>query len=184
MTVTFEDLLKRKHYIYKIALKFVKKPEVAEDITQMVLAKCYEKACTIVDEAAIKSWLFITTRNTACNTIREFKRELPIDPFIFPDLVDTKFFDTSLEENIVTLNYENYLQSYVNKLVTILPKRQKEALLLRMEGLSFLEVAEIMKCPYDTAKANYRHAIMKLKKLMEGEHYDSCIEEFIPRPTP
>jgi RNA polymerase sigma-70 factor (ECF subfamily) len=35
--------------------------------------------------------------------------------------------------------------------------------------LSFKEIAEIMECPYDTAKANYRHALMKLKTDLE-EH--------------
>ncbi|MBK9293136.1 MAG: hypothetical protein IPM57_01635 [Oligoflexia bacterium] len=33
------------------------------------------------------------------------------------------------------------------------------------EDLSFQEIAKIMDCPYDTAKANYRHAVLKLKKV-------------------
>ena len=35
------------------------------------------------------------------------------------------------------------------------------------EDLSFKEIADIMNCPYDTAKANYRHALLKLKNRME-----------------
>ena len=32
---------------------------------------------------------------------------------------------------------------------------------------SFAEIAEVMECPYDTAKANYRHALLKLKETFE-----------------
>ena len=45
------------------------------------------------------------------------------------------------------------------------------ALSLRIfEDLSFKEIADIMECPYDTAKANYRHALLKLKERLEGNH--------------
>ena len=52
-----------------------------------------------------------------------------------------------------------------------LPFKQKTALVLRVyEDLSFSEIAEIMECPYDTAKANYRHALLKLKEIFETQH--------------
>jgi RNA polymerase sigma-70 factor (ECF subfamily) len=51
-----------------------------------------------------------------------------------------------------------------------LPVRQRTALVLRIyEDLSFKEIAEIMECPYDTAKANFRHAIQKLKLEFSGD---------------
>jgi hypothetical protein len=57
------------------------------------------------------------------------------------------------------------------------------ALQLRIfEDLSFKEISEIMDCPYDTAKANYRHGLMKLKnrfdevkELSELRDYNSHI---------
>ena len=54
--------------------------------------------------------------------------------------------------------------------IDLLPEKQKQALMLRVyEDLSFKEVAEVMESPYDTAKANYRHALMKLR-----EKFESC----------
>ena len=51
-----------------------------------------------------------------------------------------------------------------------LPFKQKTALILRVyEDLSFAEIATIMQCPYDTAKANYRHALLKLKETFEKQ---------------
>jgi RNA polymerase sigma-70 factor (ECF subfamily) len=49
-----------------------------------------------------------------------------------------------------------------------LPEKQKQAISLRVfDDLSFKEISEIMDCPYDTAKANYRHALLKLKSKLE-----------------
>ena len=51
-----------------------------------------------------------------------------------------------------------------------LPEKQRIALTLRVfEDLSFKEIAAIMECPYDTAKANYRHALLKLRERLEQE---------------
>ena len=51
-----------------------------------------------------------------------------------------------------------------------LPFKQKTALVLRVyEDMSFSEIAEVMECPYDTAKANYRHALLKLKETFEAQ---------------
>ena len=50
------------------------------------------------------------------------------------------------------------------------PERQRVAITLRVfEDLSFKEIAQIMSCPYDTAKANYRHALLKLREIFEAE---------------
>ena len=56
----------------------------------------------------------------------------------------------------------------IRREVDRLPEKQKMALSLRIfEDLSFKEIAEIMDCPYDTAKANYRHALLKMKSRLE-----------------
>ena len=71
------------------------------------------------------------------------------------------------------------LADVLQVLVDSLPPRQKTALMLRVyEDLSFREIAEIMQCPYDTAKANYRHALMKLKiELEENQELKKWTEE-------
>lgn len=70
-----------------------------------------------------------------------------------------------VESRMIALDVRGILQREIDKL----PERQKLALSLRIfDDLSFKEIAEIMSCPYDTAKANYRHALLKLKERLEG----------------
>ena len=74
-------------------------------------------------------------------------------------------FDDQVEK-LMEIDVKNLIRLEVAKL----PARQQTALTLRIfEDLSFKEIAQIMECPYDTAKANYRHALLKLKERMESE---------------
>jgi RNA polymerase sigma-70 factor, ECF subfamily len=62
----------------------------------------------------------------------------------------------------------NAVAELIQKHVEDLPFKQRTALTLRIyEDLSFKEIAEIMECPYDTAKANYRHALMRLREELQ-----------------
>lgn len=70
------------------------------------------------------------------------------------------------EKTLVHSAVANILNTEVEKL----PFKQKTALVLRVyEDLSFNEIADIMECPYDTAKANYRHALLKLRQTFEQQ---------------
>lgn len=51
-----------------------------------------------------------------------------------------------------------------------LPEKQRLTVLLRVQDdRKFEEIADIMKCSLGTAKANYHHAVKKLKVLMGEE---------------
>ena len=62
------------------------------------------------------------------------------------------------------------LKDALRSLVDGLPEKQRQTLELRVfQDMSFKEVAELMDCPYDTAKANYRHAMLKLKEYFKAK---------------
>ncbi|MCJ8276295.1 MAG: RNA polymerase subunit sigma-24, partial [Bdellovibrionales bacterium] len=55
----------------------------------------------------------------------------------------------------------------VKELIKLLPDKKRRALELRVyKDMSFKEVASDMNCPYDTAKANYRHGLLKIREQM------------------
>src|SRR6266568_2533664 len=50
-----------------------------------------------------------------------------------------------------------------------LPDRQREALVLRVyHNHAFAEIGAIMSCSEGTAKANYHHAVNKLRRVLVG----------------
>jgi RNA polymerase sigma-70 factor (ECF subfamily) len=142
----------------RVALRLTRDLESAEDVVQDSFIKAYQKLETFEGRSSFKSWMFQITMNTAKNKIRGARREQ-----VGVDHLDMTT-DSKAEAHLLFQD----LQGFIRIAVEELPERQKTALSLRIfEDLSFKEIADIMECPYDTAKANYRHALMKLKEKVE-----------------
>ncbi|MCK6599959.1 MAG: sigma-70 family RNA polymerase sigma factor [Bdellovibrionaceae bacterium] len=155
----YSELVKRhQKALLRMALRFVRDLDVAEDVVQESFIKAYEKLNHFEGRSSFKSWLFQIAVNTAKNKLRENKRGTT-------DIDDVNIAVGAVaESSLVQTALANELQDEVDKL----PVRQKTALVLRVyEDLSFKEIADIMECPYDTAKANYRHALLKLKESLD-----------------
>lgn len=157
----FSELVRRhQRSVLRMSLRFVKDMDTAEDVTQDAFIKAYEKLNSFEGRASFKSWLFQIAVNTARNKLREWKRDTV-------DIADVHLaVDAEAEVTLVHTAVADLLHKEVEKL----PFKQKTALVLRVyEDLSFNEIADIMECPYDTAKANYRHALLKLRETFERQ---------------
>lgn len=158
---SFSELVKRhQRGVLRLSLRFVKDMDTAEDVTQEAFIKAYEKLNTFEGRASFKSWLFQIAVNTARNKLREFKK----------DTVDVEDVQLAVAAEAETTLVHGAVANLLHQEVEKLPYKQKTALILRVyEDLSFNEIADIMECPYDTAKANYRHALMKLRQTFEQQ---------------
>jgi len=155
----FSELVKRHQKgLLRMSLRFLKDMDAAEDVVQESFIKAYEKLNSFEGRSGFKSWLYQIAVNTARNKLRESRRETT-------DLEGIQISVGAVaESSLVHTAVKDLIQTEVDKL----PLKQRTALVLRVyEDLSFKEIAEIMDCPYDTAKANYRHALMKLKETFE-----------------
>lgn len=156
---SFSELVKRHQKgLLRLSMRFVKDLDIAQDVVQESFIKTYEKLNSFEGRSSFKSWLYQITVNTARNKLRE-------DRYDFSDIEDVQLgIDPQAEKSLVHRAVGEILNVEVEKL----PFKQKTALVLRVyEDMSFSEIAEIMECPYDTAKANYRHALLKLKEVFE-----------------
>lgn len=137
-----------------VVLRMVGDLEMAEDVVQEAFMKAYLKLHTFQGRSKFKSWLFQIALNTAKNRLRSRKN----------DCVDIEKVSVAVQDHQESDLSQQDLQAMIRTEVDKLPPKQKLALSLRIfEDMSFAEIAELMSCPYDTAKANYRHALMKLR---------------------
>lgn len=154
----FSELIKRHQKpLLRTAVRYMKDLTLAEDVVQESFIKAFEKLDSFAERSSFKSWIFQITVNTAKNRLRGRYRNV--------DSIEDVELSTeaTAEQELINEDLENILREQVDKL----PPKQRTALVLRIyDDLSFHEIAEIMNCPYDTAKANYRHALMKLKQVL------------------
>lgn len=156
---SFSELVKRHQKgLLRLSMRFVKDLDIAQDVVQESFIKTFEKLNSFEGRSSFKSWLYQITVNTARNKLRE-------DRYDFSDIEDVQLgVEAQAETSLVHRAVGEILNAEVEKL----PFKQKTALVLRVyEDMSFSEIAEVMECPYDTAKANYRHALLKLKEVFE-----------------
>jgi RNA polymerase sigma-70 factor (ECF subfamily) len=63
------------HRIYQMALRHMKNPEDAEEVTQDVLMKVCRKVDNFRGDAALSSWIYRITFNTAMSRLRSHRAE-------------------------------------------------------------------------------------------------------------
>ncbi len=150
---------KYRPLLVKFCYKQTKNIQISEDIVQESLTKSYFKIKSFEGRSSFKNWLFKITINTLRNKMRSNSRT-----FISLDKLNFISVSSASEEKLSEKQLQELLLSEMN----MLPEKQQQALKLRvLEDLSFKEISERMNCPYDTAKANYRHGLLKLKKRFE-----------------
>ncbi|MBX9766828.1 MAG: sigma-70 family RNA polymerase sigma factor [Bdellovibrionales bacterium] len=155
----FSELVRRhQKALLRMVMRFTHDLEVAEEVVQDAFIKAYEKIAGFEGRSSFKSWLYQIAINTAKNTIRSGREQnMGIDNLEVS-------VQASQEGGLVRRDISKFLQDQIDEL----PARQKTAVVLRIyEDLSFQEIAEMMECPYDTAKANFRHGLLKIREAFK-----------------
>jgi RNA polymerase sigma-70 factor (ECF subfamily) len=154
----FEALVRRhQSAVQRLVLRYVKSDADAKDITQMAFVRAFEKLSEFRGEAAFRTWLFRIAINLALNHVRGTPEDLtPIG--------DVAAFTTSLgTERLVAAEIWRKVSVRLDEL----PPKQRLALELRIfHDLSFEEVAAIGGFSEASAKANFHHAVKRLRGLL------------------
>ncbi len=158
---SFSELVRRhQRGLLRLVLRMTRELPLAEDIVQESFLKAYEKMDMFEGRSSFKSWLYQIGLNTAKNRFRSRSHEE------FSTDTPQGGVESGIERSIQKGDVAKRLRTEISHL----PERQRVAITLRVfEDLSFKEIAQIMSCPYDTAKANYRHALLKLREIFEAE---------------
>ena len=159
--LAYAELVKRHQKpLLRLVLKFTRDLDLAEDVLQESFVKAYQKINQFEGRSSFKSWLYRIAINTAKNKLRSLKK----------DQVSIEDVQLSQGAEAESALLKEAVAARMKEEIDQLPDKQKAALMLRIyEDMSFKEIAQIMECPYDTAKANYRHGLMKLKASMKGD---------------
>ncbi len=140
------------------AKKYTNDIDVAQDITQDVFVKLFEKRETLEIHTSLKSFLYVSVRNRALDHIRSQKRK---------QIHHEEIYNTSKSKVYVEdqeLQEETELQAKVYKLITQLPeKNQKIFKLSRLEGRSNEEIAVLLGISKRTVETHISNALKKLR---------------------
>ncbi len=157
----FEALVRRyQRPVLAIARRFARDEDDAEDLAQRAFINASQRAGGWRG-GSFKSWLFRIVVNLAKNHLRDVSR---FDRSEEAQEHEGETAGPGAEERMMRAEQQQALRAAVARL----PRRQREVLLLRIDGdLPFAEIARTLEITEVNAKVNFHHAVQKLKTLLQ-----------------
>lgn len=142
--------------LYQFALSFVKTGQIAEEVVSDVFIRIWQKRAALARIHDLKLYLFISTKNTALNYLRQQKRDalLPDD---YRVQLRSVYFDP--EELLITAEMISRIQQAISQLP---PRCQLIFKLIKDDGLKYKEVAELLNLSLKTIENQMTLALRKI----------------------
>lgn len=157
------SVLFTKYYehLVRYGKSFSNHSEKVQDCVQDVFADLWLYKHSLSDNANVKAYLL--------SSVRKRIARLQERDHIFSKVASTDsiefLFDFSIEHKLIIDESTADQVSQLNKLINILPSRQKEALYLRYhQGLSVEQIADMLDVNYQSANNLLHRALLNLRK--------------------
>jgi len=135
--------------------------QAAEDAVQEALTKAWLRIDAFRGESALRTWLFRLVANE-CRSARRRRRPIAVDDGLFHERDD----DTFPEPEAQTAS--NEFRQVLELALRELPWRQRAAWLLReIEGLSYIEIGEVLHTSPTVIRGQLHRARASLKVRMK-----------------
>ena len=155
-----------QNMVYNTALGILQNQEDAEDIAQEVFIQVFESIATFKEQSKFSTWLYRITISKAMDHIRKKKTK---KRFAFIQSLYGKNDGVMIEPpeffhpGVSLENKENAAALF--KAIEKLPVNQKTAFVLsRLEGLSYLEISDVMNLSNSAVDA----LLQRAKKNLQG----------------
>ncbi|GAA3920521.1 sigma-70 family RNA polymerase sigma factor [Chitinophaga oryziterrae] len=151
-------------HVYGLALRLMKSPELAQDLTQEIFVRVWVKRELLSDIQQFRPWLNTISRNMALDYLRKKVAAPSNEEYMinfFSDLTP------SAEENLALKQLEGAIRQAVDQLS---PQLKTAFTLSRFQGLTHMEIAQRMNISPITSKSHLVRALAIIRKYLE-EHY-------------
>ena len=159
-------ILKYQHKIIGLVGRYLRDQDEVKDVTQESFIKAYRALPSFRGDSAFYTWLYRIAINTAKNQLVSRSRRPP-DTDI--DVDDGEFQDNSAvlrdNESPEDVLATGQMEVVIYGAIDDLPEELKVAVTLReFEGLSYDEIAEVMRCPVGTVRSRIFRAREAIEK--------------------
>ena len=171
MALRFEQLIERHHdeifaYIWRLMGNDGRRDGSldVEDLTQDVFLRAYESFEGLRPNSNHRAWLYKIATNCAYTQLRRMKHQRD-------KLSSLKHSATEQETASEVSSLHKHMEQTVRTLVNELPTKQKACVTLRyLQDLDYPEIAQILSCSQESARANVYQAIHRLRIALEKKH--------------
>ncbi len=160
----------KSRLVYSLALRIVKNKADAEEITQEVFWRVWQKAAAFdPNKGSALAWLTTMTRRLAIDRTRSKQQKvqaLEVSLDVAPLTANGGDRQKSGEDLLIEVAQRNEV---VEAIHTLDDKLREVILLSYFEGLSHTMIADRLGIPLGTIKSRIRQAVGQLRKLLDME---------------
>ena len=162
----FEKLYEENYKIvYYVCLKFFRNEEDAEDMTQNIFIKAFDKINTLADINKFAPWIRQIANRECINELQKRGRFTFIDENVTNEelkLVDDK------QKNPEEIVVEDDVRDIILEVINELPQDQRIAIFLYYyQDMTVKEISEAFNCPEQTTRSRLAYARKNMKKEIE-----------------
>ena len=158
--------------VYNVILRVVNHAEDARELAQASWVKAWQKLGNYKHEAQFYTWVYRIAVNTALDFLRRKKRrpEVPIEPVVGDD-GDHLSMDRQrglADENTAAdeLHRREIREAFHEELQKLSAEHRTVMVLREIEGMSYDEIAEVMKTRRGTVMSRLHYARKTLRSAM------------------
>jgi RNA polymerase sigma-70 factor (ECF subfamily) len=157
------DLTVRR--IYGTALRVLRSPEHAEEVTQEVYVEIWRQAPTYVHEkGSVMGWIATMTHRRAVDRVRSVSSEVARDGrYAFTGM------ERETDEVWDRVEQQHDVGRVRAALATLTPIQQQAVQLAYLDGLTQLEISRSLDLPMGTVKTRIRDGLRRLRDALRGE---------------
>ncbi|RVT73088.1 sigma-70 family RNA polymerase sigma factor [Flavobacterium sufflavum] len=162
----FSTLFKRYYsYLIQYGNSFSPHSEKIQDCVQDVFTDIWVYRNSLSDTVVVKAYLLSCVRKRIVRLQQRdkvFNKAKSVDAIAF-------LFDFSVEHQLISDELTAGKVAHLNKLLNVLPARQKEALYLRYHhGLNVDQIAGVLNVNYQSANNLLHRALVNIRKEWKG----------------
>lgn len=159
--------------LYNYLLRMVGNPTDAEDLLQEVFVRAYQGLPRFDGRASLSTWLYRIATNLCIDHQRRRARRVPTVAYpTYEDengeTVEWEFADPNAPDPLDALMRKELQQAVEHAIRQLSPKLRTVLLLYDVEGLSYEEIAHVLRIPIGTVKSRLNHARTQLQRKVDA----------------
>ncbi len=157
--------------LFNYIVRRIGSPESARDVYQTVWLKIASNLANYREENKFSNYLFFIATNACFDHLRDLKKDNDsiFRPVVREDDDASDYIEnvSSDEDDPGVANEKREEREMIEAAIEKLPDEQKDVILLRSNGLSFREIAEMKSVSINSILSRYRYGIEKIKNRLK-----------------
>ncbi|HEY0670488.1 MAG TPA: RNA polymerase sigma-70 factor [Sphingobacteriaceae bacterium] len=149
--------------VYQFIYKFVKSPELSDDLSQEVFIKIWENRKNLAEVKAFRSYVFTLAKNHTLNFLKRASRE---DAAKSEILRNYTYDSNPVEDALLNREYFKYLEGL---LLMLTPQSREVFKLCRQQNMSYDEVAGLLGISRNAVKKHMVRSMKTFRDTLEND---------------